>query len=90
LENLISVEDGRISAVASERPAVIDVIDLSTQTGLPGLIDLHVRLSDQLSSRSCIHRYTWSAADDPYGSARNARERAVTYDVTTTITRITT
>ncbi len=71
-ERFVSVEDGRISAVASERPAVVDVIDLSTQTCLPGLIDLHVHLSDELSPSSYIHRFTWSEADYAYNAASNA------------------
>jgi len=71
-ERFISVEDGRISAVSSERPAAVEVIDLSAQTCLPGLIDLHVHLSDELSPSSYIHRFTWSEADYAYNAASNA------------------
>jgi len=68
----VSIEDGRISSVSRQRPDDAEVIDLSAQTCLPGLIDLHVHLSDELSPSSYIHRFTWSEADYAYNAASNA------------------
>ena len=73
-ERFVHIEDGRIGSVSRQRPDGTELIDLSAQTCLPGLIDLHVHLSDELSPSSYIHRFTWSEADYAYNAASNARK----------------
>jgi len=70
----IVVENGRIESVGEPAPADADIVDLSDMTCLPGLIDLHVHLSDQLSERSYLHRYQWGAAQYALNAAANARK----------------
>ncbi len=41
---VIQVEQGRITAVLAAAPATANIIDLSTQTCLPGLIDTHTHV----------------------------------------------
>ncbi len=72
-DRYITVTGDRIEAVASQRPEQDRVIDLSRHTCLPGLIDLHVHLSDELSPASYQHRFTWSEADFALNAAANAR-----------------
>jgi imidazolonepropionase-like amidohydrolase len=61
----IMVEDGRITAVELGHRAPGDgdeLIDLSTSTVLPGLMDMHTHLSSELGQDSYIRRFTWNAA----------------------------
>lgn len=70
----ITVTDGTINSVSNQQPAGSDPVDLSQHTCLPGLIDLHVHLSDELSPTSYLHRFTWSEADFALNAASNARK----------------
>jgi imidazolonepropionase-like amidohydrolase len=72
----IVVENGRISAVerGHRSPAEGDeVIDLSTSTVLPGLMDMHTHLSLELSPTSYINRFTQNAAQVALQSTVYAR-----------------
>jgi imidazolonepropionase-like amidohydrolase len=65
----VVVEGERISAVEagwSEAASGDTVIDLRESTLLPGLIDLHVHLSDELSPRSYLERFSLEPADYAY------------------------
>ena len=70
----IVVANGRIESVGEPAPADAEIVDLSNMTCLPGLIDLHVHLSDQLSKRAYLHRYQWGAAEYALNAAANARK----------------
>lgn len=72
-DRYVSITNGKISTVETRRPATV-TIDLSRQTCLPGLIDLHVHLSDEIGPRSYLHRYQWSEADFALNAAGNARK----------------
>ncbi len=49
------------------------VIDLEDQTVLPGLMDMHVHLSGQYSSRSNLNRFVLNEADYAYDAAMYAK-----------------
>lgn len=72
-DRYINVVDGSIKSVSSQAPDG-ELIDLSAHTCLPGLIDLHVHLSDELSPTSYLHRFTWSEAGFALNAAANARK----------------
>ncbi len=75
LENrYVTVTDGTIDSVLEANPNSDNTIELSQHTCLPGLIDLHVHLSDELSPTSYLHRFTWSEADFAFNTAANARK----------------
>ena len=67
----ITVTNDTITAVESRSNSNVD-INLADKTCLPGLIDLHVHLSDELSPRSYLHRYQWSESDFALNAANNA------------------
>jgi imidazolonepropionase-like amidohydrolase len=58
------------------------VVDLSAYTCLPGLMDMHVHLSNQYSARSDVERFRLNAADYAFRSAANA-ERTLLAGFTT-------
>ena len=62
-EHYIEVEAGEIKTVTRSAPADANIIDLSTMTCLPGLIDLHVHLDGQSGPQSYLNRFTQGAAD---------------------------
>ncbi len=70
----VIVTDGSIEAVLADRPDNSSIVDLSQHTCLPGLIDLHVHISDELSPTSYLHRFTWSEADFALNAAANAQK----------------
>lgn len=72
-DRYVTVVDGSINSVSSERPDG-KLVDLSEHTCLPGLIDLHVHLSDELSPTSYLHRFTWSEAGFALNAAANGRK----------------
>jgi imidazolonepropionase-like amidohydrolase len=75
-EVTVVVEGERIVEVAPGYRSATDgatVLDLRGMTVLPGLIDMHVHLSGQLSPTSYIERFTLNAADLAYQAASHAR-----------------
>ncbi|MDA3932825.1 MAG: amidohydrolase family protein [Gammaproteobacteria bacterium] len=73
-ERFITVTGKQITAISTQRPETDELVDLATKTCLPGLIDLHVHLSDQLAPDSYLHRFTWSEADYAFNAAANAQK----------------
>ena len=74
-EQSIFVRDGRIESVQSgyARPDGAEIIDLTDQFVLPGLIDSHVHLQGELSPNGRLNTVTFSSADNALDAARHAR-----------------
>ncbi len=71
----IIAKDGKIIRLepASNRPSgSAESVDLSTMTCLPGLIDMHVHLENQMSPSSYLERFQLNAADLALRAAANA------------------
>jgi imidazolonepropionase-like amidohydrolase len=71
----VVVEDGRIVAVESGWMTAADgdeLIDLRQHTVLPGLMDMHVHLTGELSPRSYLERFQLEAADQALRSVAYA------------------
>jgi imidazolonepropionase-like amidohydrolase len=76
-EVTIVVEGERIATIEAGFRAPSDgdtVIDLRQATVLPGLIDLHVHLSSELSPRSYLERFSVEAADLALRAADHAEQ----------------
>ncbi len=75
-EVTVVVEDGRITEVrpgfAAPGPAD-ELIDLSAMTVLPGLMDMHVHLTGELSPRSYLERVQFESADQAVRAVAHAR-----------------
>src|SRR5271170_1176002 len=71
----ILIEGGRIKDVASgaQTPAGAKVIDLATQTCMPGLIDAHVHLTGETSRTGYVDKFHWNIADYAIRSTVYAR-----------------
>jgi imidazolonepropionase-like amidohydrolase len=71
----ILIEGGRIKDVVSgaQSPAGAKVVDLSTQTCMPGLIDAHVHLTGETSRTQYIDKFHWNIADYAIRSTVYAR-----------------
>ncbi len=76
LENqTIRVNANKIVAVEAgfaPAPAEINIIDLKTSTCMPGLMDMHVHLTSEYSSRSNIERFTLDGPDFAIRAVANA------------------
>lgn len=74
-EQSIFVRDGRIESVQSgyARPDGAEIIDLTDQFVLPGLIDSHVHIQGELSPNGRLNTVTFSSADNALDAARHAR-----------------
>jgi len=66
----IIIRDDRITAVEPgfQTPAGAKVIDLSTQTVMPGLIDTHVHLSRALGGNPIVNQVTQGPVDAAYAT----------------------
>ena len=72
----VVIEDGRITAVEPGFKSAGDgdtVIDLSDETVLPGLMDMHVHLTGQLSPRNYLERVQLNKASHAVRSVEYAR-----------------
>jgi imidazolonepropionase-like amidohydrolase len=75
-QRTIVVEDQRIARVASgfEAPAGATVVDLRSQTCMPGLIDLHVHFDNQLSPAAYFEGFQLNPPDYAVRAVVNARK----------------
>jgi imidazolonepropionase-like amidohydrolase len=76
-EVTVVVEEGRIAAIRQGflAPGPGDeLIDLSAMTVLPGLMDMHVHLTGELSPRSYLERVQFESADQAVRAVAYARK----------------
>jgi imidazolonepropionase-like amidohydrolase len=75
-DQVILVRDGKVAAVGRGLaiPADAQVIDLSTMTVLPGLIDCHTHLTDSATEVDPLDELKTTAAEKAFGSIPNARK----------------
>ena len=71
----VVIEGGKIKEVSSgvQSPAGAKVIDLATQTCMPGLIDSHVHLTGETSRTQYVDKFHWNIADYAIRSTVYAR-----------------
>lgn len=75
-DRLIAIEDGRISSITPfvSAPSGAQVIDWSTKTVLPGLIDMHTHLVGDIQSAGVADPLLTSGAENVLIGAANARK----------------
>ena len=71
----ILIEGGRIKDVVggAQSPSGATIVDLSTQTCMPGLIDAHVHLTGETSRTQYVDKFHWNIADYAIRSTVYAR-----------------
>jgi imidazolonepropionase-like amidohydrolase len=71
----IVIEGAKVKEVVSgvQSPAGAKVIDLATQTCMPGLIDAHVHLTGETSRTQYVDKFHWNIADYAIRSTVYAR-----------------
>ncbi|PXF63530.1 metal-dependent hydrolase family protein [Kangiella spongicola] len=62
-ERYIEITGNTITSVTSSRPSATDIVDLSSKTCLPGLMDMHVHLDGEMNPKSYIEGFTMNPAD---------------------------
>jgi imidazolonepropionase-like amidohydrolase len=74
-ESTVVVENGHVREVTSGKSAPADakVIDLATETCMPGLIDTHTHLTSETSRTTYSDRFRWNTADYAIRSTVYAR-----------------
>jgi imidazolonepropionase-like amidohydrolase len=74
-ETTVVIEAGRIKEVVSgaQAPAGAKLIDLMTQTCMPGLIDAHTHLTGETSRTGYVDKFHWNIADYAVRSTVYAR-----------------
>ncbi|HZP11352.1 MAG TPA: amidohydrolase family protein [Nevskiaceae bacterium] len=70
----VVVDGGKFSAIDASGSSAGDHIDLRSYTCLPGLIDMHVHLSDQQSAKSYSEKFRLNVADYAIRGTVNARK----------------
>lgn len=70
----VRVRDNRIERVEAGFTAGDDVINLGDATCMPGLIDMHVHLTQELSPDRQLARFTQDPQDTAYASVRYAEK----------------
>src|SRR5947207_166337 len=75
-QRTIVIEGNRIARVAAGFEAPVDstVIDLRSQTCMPGLIDLHVHLGGEISPASFQEGVQFNPPDDAVRAVANANK----------------
>jgi imidazolonepropionase-like amidohydrolase len=75
-QRTVIIDGNRIARVAGgfEAPPDATVIDLRSQTCMPGLIDLHVHLSGEISPSSFQESVQFNPPDDAVRAVANARK----------------
>ncbi len=75
-DQVILIRDGRVAAVGKGLaiPAQARVIDLSSMTVLPGLIDCHTHLTDSATEVDPLDELKTTAAQKAFASIPNARK----------------
>jgi imidazolonepropionase-like amidohydrolase len=69
---VVTMEDGRITGVGSEAPAGVNVTDLGDVTLLPGFIDSHTHLTDDVDADFTLRSARDGAGDFALRGASNA------------------
>lgn len=72
-EHTLRIEDGLITALEPGAPGAAGAVDLSGQTCLPGLIDLHVHLSSETNPQAYAEGFRLNAEDFAFRSVGYAR-----------------
>jgi imidazolonepropionase-like amidohydrolase len=74
-ETTIVIEGSKIKQVVSgvQAPAGAKIVDLSTETCMPGLIDAHTHLTGETSRTGYVDKFHWNVADYAVRSTAYAR-----------------
>lgn len=74
-DRYVEVSQGRIASVSDQPPeSAPAVLDLTDQTCLPGLMDMHTHLAFEFGPRAYLERFQFNAADYAIRASRNAEK----------------